>query len=378
MFYKRIRQWAGSHWNNIPGWRTNRKIVVFESDDWGSIRMPSKKVYDQLLNRGIRVDKCEFSKYDSLESEDDLNYLFDILLKYKDKNGKNPVITANTVMANPDFIKIKESGFKNYYYELFTDTLRKYPNHQNAFNLWKVGIEKKIFHPQLHGREHLNFARWLRYLSEKSSETLSGFEYEMFGISTNVSNENRRSYMAALDFENKNELAENCKTLLEAQFLFNQIFGYKSKSFIAPNYIWSPEHEKELAMLGVKYIQGGKNQILPLGDNSNIKYLRHSLGDKNQYGQIYLVRNCYFEPSSMPEKDIVSSCLKQIRTIFFWGKPAIISTHRLNFIGSINKRNRELSLNKFNTLLHGIISKWPDVEFMTSDQLGEEIEKNNT
>ena len=30
---------------SIPGWRTNRHIVVIESDDWGSIRMPSKEVY---------------------------------------------------------------------------------------------------------------------------------------------------------------------------------------------------------------------------------------------------------------------------------------------------------------------------------------------
>jgi len=30
---------------NIPGWRTNRKIVVIESDDWGSVRMPSREVY---------------------------------------------------------------------------------------------------------------------------------------------------------------------------------------------------------------------------------------------------------------------------------------------------------------------------------------------
>lgn len=30
---------------NIPGWRTNRKVVVIESDAWGSIRMHSKEVY---------------------------------------------------------------------------------------------------------------------------------------------------------------------------------------------------------------------------------------------------------------------------------------------------------------------------------------------
>ena len=27
---------------NYNGWQTNRKIIVFESDDWGAIRTPSK------------------------------------------------------------------------------------------------------------------------------------------------------------------------------------------------------------------------------------------------------------------------------------------------------------------------------------------------
>ena len=31
---------------NIPGWNTKRRIVVFESDDWGAIRMPSKAVFE--------------------------------------------------------------------------------------------------------------------------------------------------------------------------------------------------------------------------------------------------------------------------------------------------------------------------------------------
>jgi hypothetical protein len=35
--------------SNIPGWRTNRKIVVIESDDWGAICMASKEISDMLL-----------------------------------------------------------------------------------------------------------------------------------------------------------------------------------------------------------------------------------------------------------------------------------------------------------------------------------------
>ncbi len=88
MSLKQLKHTIGRHWHNIPGWRTNRKIVVFESDDWGSIRMPSRKVYKHLLKNGIPVDKCPFSKYDSLASEEDLTALFEVLSKHKGSDSK--------------------------------------------------------------------------------------------------------------------------------------------------------------------------------------------------------------------------------------------------------------------------------------------------
>ena len=42
-----IKQTITHNLLNIPGWRTKRHIVVIESDDWGSIRMPSKEVYKE-------------------------------------------------------------------------------------------------------------------------------------------------------------------------------------------------------------------------------------------------------------------------------------------------------------------------------------------
>ena len=53
-----IRQTIRQNILNIPGWRTNRHIVVIESDDWGSIRMPSKEVYDKLKTYGRKVENC--------------------------------------------------------------------------------------------------------------------------------------------------------------------------------------------------------------------------------------------------------------------------------------------------------------------------------
>ena len=57
---------------NIPGWNTNRRIIVIESDDWGSIRMPSKLAYSNLLKKGIGVDKSLYDTLDSLEKKEDL------------------------------------------------------------------------------------------------------------------------------------------------------------------------------------------------------------------------------------------------------------------------------------------------------------------
>ena len=98
-----------SSFTDIPGWRTKRHIVVIESDDWGSIRMPSIESYNRLLAAGIRVDKCHYCTNDTVASTDDLELLFEVLTSVKDKNGKAAVITANSLVANPDFDRIKNT-----------------------------------------------------------------------------------------------------------------------------------------------------------------------------------------------------------------------------------------------------------------------------
>ena len=71
---------------NTFGYKTNRKIVVFESDDWGSIRMPSKLAYSNLLKKGIGVDKSYlYDTLDSLEKKEDLEVKKNTNNKLNDK-----------------------------------------------------------------------------------------------------------------------------------------------------------------------------------------------------------------------------------------------------------------------------------------------------
>lgn len=68
----------------------------------------------------------------------------------------------------------------------------------------------------------------------------------------------------------------------------------------------------------------------PLGNWAIKKNIRF-LGQKNRLGQIYLTRNCFFEPSSMESPantDWVGSCLKEMEVAFLWHKPATISSHQ--------------------------------------------------
>lgn len=70
----------------------------------------------------------------------------------------------------------------------------------------------------------------------------------------------------------------------------------------------------------------------------------HYLGKKNIFGQTYLTRNINFEPSSSSDTNLLKNALKGIDASFKLNKPAILCSHRVNFIGSIVEKNRKNNL----------------------------------
>ena len=95
-------------------------------------------------------------------------------------------------------------------------------------------------------------------------------------------------------------------------------------------------------------------------------------GKKNEAGQKYVVRNCVFEPyldDCSRNSGAVAGCLKNIEAAFWMHAPAIISTHRVNFVGGLESSHRDDSLNELRSLLQEIIKRWPDVEFMDGTKM---------
>lgn len=373
-----VKQYLSRFLFNIPGWRTKRKIIVIESDDWGSIRMPSRDVYEKFLKEGYPVDRHLYERYDSITSGNDLELLFDLLKSFKDSKDNSPVITANCVVANPDFEKIRAGNFSNYYFELISETFKKYPEHHQNLELWKQGDEAGVFHPQYHGREHVNVSLLMDALQKGDRDAHFSFENNVPGSIPNGVEVGGNSYVMAMRYTTLADKEEKLKIFLEGLDLFEDLFGYRSLSIIPPVYTWSPDFDRAVFEKGVRYIQGIRLMHEPVV-GSKSKYHRRHLGIRNSLGQISLIRNAIFEPTlkNLGINDPVSTCLSEINIAFKLNKPAIICSHRINYVGYLDTRNRDNSLELLGQVLSKALKRWPDIEFMTTDQLGKLIEESD-
>jgi len=188
----------------------------------------------------------------------------------------------------------------------------------------------------------------------------------MWGLAN--SNPNVLSYLAAFDLEFPEDIEYQKTVISEGLDLFEKLHGYKASFLVPPNGPFNNQLEDSAFKKGICYISTSKIHQEPQG-NGKFKTKYCWLGKENKYGQRFITRNAYFEPSQ-GGKNWVDSCLNDIETAFTWHKPVTISTHRVNYIGAIASSNRENGLKQLKELLQTIVRKWPDVEFMTSAELG--------
>jgi len=362
------------HLVNALGQRLNQKYIVFESDDWGAIRIPDLQTRFELLKNGLLKQDDPFSRFDTIETSEDYNLLFDVLKNHKDQSGNHPIITANFIMNNPDFDAIKKSSYEHYTAETFQETYRKHKGSEGAFKIMQEGVNQALIKPQFHGSEHLNVVRWMKYLKAGDKRYHYAFNKKCFAIDE-MGNQNRRhNLMASYDYDNEEELTfikENIRLGLNQ---FENSFGFKSITSIAPCYVWDNQIEQEMFDANLLAFQGSFLQNFPI-PGKPFKKIYHYIGQKNNHKQLYFVRNGLFEPSLNAKVDWLSKCMESIEIAFKWKKPAIIGTHRINFVGGLDELQRNQNLQNLDLLFGNIIRKWPDVKFISSSELVQKYSK---
>lgn len=365
-----FKRFLAKNYINAVGCRLKGHYVVIESDDWGSIRLHDKDAYNRLKEIGYNLDSSYFDKYDSLESPKDLEAVYDTLHSVRDRNNHCAVLTPIYICANPNYEEIKKRSFTEYVYETFPETYKRFNRTENTFYLVKQGLDDETFLPQFHGREHIHARRWMKALKEgRKTERLSIENNSIVGsvLQGDEDLPTSKSCFPAFSYDSFDEFQDLREIAHEGLRLFEDIFGYKASSFCPPCGIVHDDLLESLTDYGVLGLQCGQH-IFRQSDGS-LKLVNHKWGDRSRTGQVYWRRNCTFEPSRNHDQDWVDSCMSEIKIAFFWGKPAVINSHRVNFIGSIFPENRDKTLKQLNRLLKEIVKTWPDVQFISSAQL---------
>ena len=361
-----LKDKVAKNYINALGWRTSRKLLLLESDDWGTIRIASRDAYETILSKtGIAGNF--FDKYDSIESSADLELLFEVLSGVKDKNGRPVVMSPVSVVANPFFEAIEENGYSRYVYESVLDTYNRFSDTQGSFDVAQEGIHEGIWFPQYHGREHINYLRWFKAIKRK--EKLSNMAFKLRSLHSGCMPKDL-NYFRAFDFDAADEILLLGDVMKEGISLFEDIWGYKPISFCAPCGFIRPETMDIAVQNGIRMFAG--QYYIPMG-NGRQKRVDKKWGEKIDVDALYYRRNCKFEPSHDHCIDWVDRCLYEINVAFRWGKPAVIDSHRVNFIGRVFPENRDYTLKELKRLLKAVLEHWPDVEFINSKQLYDEM-----
>jgi len=367
MLKKAIRQRLA----NLLGWSTHRKILVFESDDWGSTRFRDKKTRNFFIKKYPKIANSWMDCVDTIESNEDLERLFELLFQYKDKYNNNPKITPFCNLANPDYERIEESGFNSYYLEVFTETLKRFDRCDRVEILYKDGIRNNIFIPQYHGREHIHINRWMNALKSQVTPVVEGFRHQYWSFNRSLHDLVNHDFRVAYDIDRALDLKSQLNIDKSGLGIFESIFGYKARVMVPPNGFLSTKLEDNLFDLGIRYIGISKLQNEPTHNGKKIKRINY-LGKKSKSGIRYITRNAIFEPCK-DNSDWVDLCLRDIEIAYRYKKPAIVSSHRANYVCGLDNKNSSKGLSSLRLLLDTIKKKWPDVEFMSTSQLGDLI-----
>jgi hypothetical protein len=353
-----------------------KRYVVVCSDDWGTIRVRSNTDRLDLIKKGISMDTNRFNRFDTLESNDDLDQLLSVLKRHRDCRGHNPVLTLVMNVANPDFESIRRSNYEEYAYRPFTSTLQSYPNSDKVFSLYKQGVKDKLLDIQFHGREHIQVSAWLKALRSNDSKTRLAFEHDFFFLNNeDLSSNQYYNIGEAYNFNSKLDLINHNQIIVSGVNLFNELWGYQPVSFTAPSLMYHDELNETLSHSGIRLLDVPRFRSIPIGNN-NYRRKLHYLGQSNQFNQKYITRNAVFE-SNLENSD-VDNCLNQIQQAFTMKQVVIISNHRASFVGGIDERNRTNGLRKLDELFARIIKTWPDVEFIGMRDLSSILYNTNS
>lgn len=318
-------------------------VVIVESDDWG----PGPTEQARRLG-----DICA------------------VLSHHQDATGRYPVMTIGLVLGVPDAAAIRSDGMA-YYQRVTLEDARC----RDMRATLQDGAHCGILALQLHGMEHLWPPTFMR-LARQDGEVRRWLEQSGAIGTENLPPQVQSRWIDGSTLPSQPlDVAAIEPAVREEITAFAQFFGETPTVAVPPTFIWNTAVEQAWAAMGVRFVvtpgrrYTGRN-LQGQPDGVDRQMLNGELGDG---GVRYLVRDIYFEPTLGHQAERV---LAEIQQHYRLGRPALLETHRFNFLGEESAHQR--SLCELESLLGGLLRELPQVRFTSTEELGEAYLQGNS
>ena len=301
---------------------------MIESDDWGLCGWsPDEPAWRALAELpAFRSPPGRRYGGSTLERAEDVRELARLLAELRGGDGFAPVLQANTVMAGPAFERLTPPAFD----------VAELPVTESyaASARWRrdglaaavdTAIEAGVWWPELHGLHHVPEHAWLTALRRGVDDARRALEHHST-ICTAVE--------ASGEYDPSEPRELRRRHIGRAVERFARRFGRPPGSLCPPDYRWDDALEADAEALGLTTLQGLAEQSgHPLARLRRLA-LRHRWPNRRG-GRFYLPPRIAFEPGAW-EPDargsLVESTRRRVRAAWDRGQPAILSTHRVNYV----------------------------------------------
>lgn len=343
-FVKKLRSRGKS--SPVPALSFSRPLVLLQSDDWGRVGVRDREGYEQLRASGIYLGENPYDYY-SLETAEDVMALRDLLKRHRDSTGRPACLVMNFLVANLDFQRTADSGFKNIYLKPLSQGLPGAWKRPGLFEAYRQGVADDVFYPALHGLTHfcrLAVERALVSPGDRNDllHTLWKAEtpyiyWRMPWIGYEYSNP-EKPHPGFLDAEAQDNL------ISEAAREFRKFFATAPLSACAPGYRANSDTCRAWSDCGIRVAQNGSGGAMP--------------PHMDEWEMLNLHRTIDIEPF---ERDLpLEKYVQLAESCFERGIPAIVSVHSINFHSSL-KDFRGPALRVLDEFLSALEAKHPDL-----------------
>ena len=309
-----------------------RPVLVIESDDWGAGPADQSGVLDEILR---------------------------LLAGFSDCDGRPPVMTLGIILATADGSKFRLNG--SYQRKSISEV-----SYKPLLEVINKGVEAGVFSIQLHGLEHF-WPPALMTASEGNKAVKAWLNEAPLAATEDLPSALQSRWVDASVLPARPLTRVDVKRAVREEVdAFQSVFAVIPEVVVPPTFVWNRDVEQAWAAAGVSVIVTPGRRFETRDEKGRPADAGAPIynGQPGEQGIIYLVRDVYFEPSLGHSAEQALTALEsKVRLC----RPALFETHRFNFLGTEEKRNRALA--ELERLLRMAVKNYPDLAFLSSGKL---------